>query len=659
MPPAAQILISPRASERAAAAREWLAAIAPATTALVIAPNQEAADDLVRAIAVNRGALFAIDRLTLNRVAGLIAAPYLAETGLAPAAGLAAEAVAARTVFRMRGDSRLAYFAPVLDVPGFPGALARTLAELRLAGVTAADLQKLDARGAALAALLERFETELREARLLDRAGILTAATAALTSGTPSRFAEVPTLLFDLAIENAAERDFLAALVAHAEPLMATAPAGDTRAHRLIAASLGAGMDTVEAPPGPASDSSSLTRLQEHLFGDGLPPEASLDDSVTLRSAAGEMQECVEIARRIQAEARRGVTFDRIAVLLHARARYAPYLEEALGRAGIPAWFARGTTRPEPGGRAMLALLNCAAETFSARRFAEYLSLAQVPDVVADGLAPAAVPFVATAADLAASALRTDLEFPPPTPEAEPPGADPLPVVEGTVRAPWRWERLLVDAAVVGGRDRWRKRLDGLAAELRLRRAELTDNGDAQIAALDRHLLDLEHLRAVAMPIIGALAAMPRAAAWAEWLDHLRNLAALAIRDREPVLAALAELEPMGPVGPIGLDEVRIVLAERLGRLEARPARRRYGAVFVAPANYARGLEFDVTIIPGLAERVFPKKLTEDPILPDSLRSLAQPGIDPPARTRRRRTPRTADRHRRREQARDVLLSAR
>src|SRR5271157_5028983 len=92
------------------------------------------------------------------------------------------------------------------------------------------------------------------------------------------------------------------------------------------------------------------------------------------------MHECVEIARRILAESRRGVAFDRIAVLLHDPVRYAPYLQEALARADIPAYFARATRRPEPGGRAMLALLCCAWENLSARRFAEYLSLAQVPD---------------------------------------------------------------------------------------------------------------------------------------------------------------------------------------------------------------------------------------------------------------------------------------
>ena len=140
-------------------------------------------------------------------------------------------------------------------------------------------------------------------------------------------------------------------------------------------------------------------------------------------------------------------------------------------------------------------------------------------------------------------------------------------------------------------------------------------------------MLDLDHLRAVSLPIIDALGELPQSAPWSEWLTYLRSLCTLAIRDQEPVLAALAELEPMGPVGPVGLDEVRIVLRERLGRLEARPARRRYGSVFVTSTNAARGLEFDVTIVPGLAERVFPKKLTEDPILPDALRSRLTPDL--------------------------------
>ncbi|MGH7916759.1 MAG: PD-(D/E)XK nuclease family protein, partial [Candidatus Binataceae bacterium] len=193
-------------------------------------------------------------------------------------------------------------------------------------------------------------------------------------------------------------------------------------------------------------------------------------------------------------------------------------------------------------------------------------------------------------------------------------------------RAPWRWERLLVDAAVIGGRDRWEKRLAGLAAELNLRRAAVSDD-DARTASLERQMTDLAHLREIALPIIDALDHLPKLASWAQWLAHLRALAELAVRDNASIMAALAEIDPMGPVGPVTLDEVRLTLDERLGRLERRAMHQRYGAVFVAAASYARGLEFDVTIIPGLAERLFPRKLTEDPILPDATRRAAALGL--------------------------------
>ena len=233
-----------------------------------------------------------------------------------------------------------------------------------------------------------------------------------------------------------------------------------------------------------------------------------------------------------------------------------------------------------------------------------------------------------------------------------------MPVVEGAVRAPWRWERLLVDASVIGNRERWERRLGGLGAELQLRRSELKDD-DVRAAYIDRQILDLKHLGDVAMPQISALAALPQRATWGEWLGHLRALTALAVRDSAPVLAALAELEPMAPVGPVGLDEVRQVLAERLGRLEAPAPRRRYGAVMVAPTHDLRGLDFEVVIVPGLTERVFPKKLTEDPILPDAARVAPRPQSRAPAKPRRRGAPRFAAGGGRGAPSRAVFVSAR
>jgi len=86
------------------------------------------------------------------------------------------------------------------------------------------------------------------------------------------------------------------------------------------------------------------------------------------------------------------IPFDRIAVLLRSPEVYRANLEEAFNRADIPVHFARGAVRPDPAGRAFCALLKGAAEGLSAQRFAEYLSLGQVPDAAPSGAPPEAVP---------------------------------------------------------------------------------------------------------------------------------------------------------------------------------------------------------------------------------------------------------------------------
>ena len=118
---------------------------------------------------------------------------------------------------------------------------------------------------------------------------------------------------------------------------------------------------------------------------------------VTFFSAPGEAREATEIARRVLEEARRGVRFDEMAIFVRSPKDYLGLLEHALRRAhhdddsaspaieGIPAFFDRGTRRPHPSGRAFLAILACAVEQLSARRFAGYLSLGQVPQLDAPG----------------------------------------------------------------------------------------------------------------------------------------------------------------------------------------------------------------------------------------------------------------------------------
>ena len=68
-----------------------------------------------------------------------------------------------------------------------------------------------------------------------------------------------------------------------------------------------------------------------------------------------------------------------MAVLLNSAGEYRSHLEEAFARAQVPAYFFKGTSAPDPAGRALLALLACKADGLSAKRFAEYLSLGELP----------------------------------------------------------------------------------------------------------------------------------------------------------------------------------------------------------------------------------------------------------------------------------------
>src|SRR5579883_2351276 len=106
----------------------------------------------------------------------------------------------------------------------------------------------------------------------------------------------------------------------------------------------------------------------------------------------------------------------------------------------------------------------------------------------------------------------------------------------GALRVPFGWEQLLVDAAVIGGRERWERRLRGLENEFRVKLASLEEE------AAEREFLERQLER---------LGELPKTAPWSEWLAHLQSLAATALRDPESVLAVLSELEAMGEVGPV------------------------------------------------------------------------------------------------------------
>jgi CRISPR/Cas system-associated exonuclease Cas4 (RecB family) len=601
-----RVVCTPDATNRLARAARWLAAQGTSSELVVVGATMQAAADLVRTVGRELRATFGWHRFTLARLAWALADTRLAERGLVPAGGLAVEAICARVVHIAFAQGRLGRFEPIADRPGLPRALARSFTELRLAGLDPKNLGDED-----LAILLAEYQKELARARLADRAELFAAATAIAAAGHP--LMGKATLFLDVPIFSARELAFVQAVTAHGRDILFTVPDGDDRTMRHLQ-TLGLGLE--ESRPGTRT---ALERLQSGLFAE-IAARPMTTDGVEVFSAPGESRECVEVARLIHREAERGVAFDRMAVLLRSPLQYRPHLEEAFRRADIPAHFARGTVRPDSAGRAFLALLMCAAEGLSASRFAEFLSIGQVPDATDEGGPPAALPaserWVPPDDEIFPVAAAHAIPETPTTEEF----VEGRSVVAGTLRAPRLWERLLVDAAVIGGLDRWKRRLDGLRNQFDLDVREIGDPDDPAAIRLRRDQLALDGLREYALPLLEDLRAMPRSAPWGDWLDRLGALATRALRHPARVLSVLSELAPMADVGPVDLGEVRIVLERRLTEVVVPPSERRFGRVYVASTDEARGLVFDVVFVPGLAEKLFPQKVIEDPILPDRVR---------------------------------------
>ncbi|HJL20003.1 MAG TPA: PD-(D/E)XK nuclease family protein [Sandaracinaceae bacterium LLY-WYZ-13_1] len=611
---------APHAALRQRRAAEAVASHPPDAQVLVIAPSLEAGSRVLRLAVEGRPAAFGLQRATPGELAARLAAEPLARAGRAQVAPVVLEAVCARMVHERREANALGRYAPVGDRPGLPRALARTFGELGLARVAPDD----PALPSDLGRLFAAYRRALADGGLADRASVLEAAVARVQDPRPHPLLDLPVVLFDVALASALDGALVEALAARG-PVTAWVPSGDATAIRRLEGALGVRAASAAAhAPTRASE-----RLAAQLFAGAVEDSAPIDDSVELFSAPGESRECVEIARRVMGAARRGVPFDRMAVLAHAPDRYRAHLLEALRRAGIPAHFSRGTKRPDPAGRALLALLECRAERLSARAFAEYLSLGVVPPPTETGAPPAAdgdVPWLAPVDEWVAVPAAADEEAFDEAEDEDDEGADG-PVVAGTLRAPWRWERLLVDAAVIGGAGRWRRRLDGLARALEGKLAGLDDPEDPRRRGLERARRDLAHLRAFALPLLDELEALPREATWGEWATHLARLAERAIRRPARVLAVLRELGPMGPIGPVGLTEVQLVLAHRLTEMTSPPGAAPAGKLYVASTEEARGLTFHTVFVPGLAERVFPRKVIEDPVALDAVRARVSPEL--------------------------------
>jgi ATP-dependent helicase/DNAse subunit B len=596
------LIIDASAAARLGAADEFVRRFAPATEIVVVASTRGAADDFVRRVVITGRAAFGLHRFSLTQLASRLARRPLADDGRVAITGLAQEAMATSTTFMVLKEGGLPYFKPVATFPGFARSVASTITELRLAGVVERELASGSVSASDVARLFSTFDAQLDEHRASDIADLFQVASdAAADPDGPLQGA--PLLLLDVPIRSAAESMFVRGLLDSREHTFATVLAADEPSSAFFRSS---GFEARARPTG--EPRSSLERLRSNLFATTQQEPAAQDESVTFSSAPGEAREAVELARRIHAEARRGVAFDEIAILLRSPQHYMPHVETALRRAGIAYYPARSVARPDPSGRAFLALLACAAEDYSAKRFAEYVSLGQVPREP-------------TLPDALWTPPEDDVLYVPTS--EEPPDEDDDDPSEGEpLRAPWRWEELLVEASVIGGADRWERRLRGLAEQFVVHRSRLVrdEPGSPRIEALENDLARIRELAGFATPLIRKLETLKMCSTWGEWLSELRAIASAALRKPRRVLKILSELDPMARVGPVSITDVQGVLGRRLLTVPRRQPRDRYGRVFVGALDDARGRAFRVVLVPGLAERAFPKPQREDPMLLDSVR---------------------------------------
>jgi CRISPR/Cas system-associated exonuclease Cas4 (RecB family) len=474
---------------------------------------------------------------------------------LVPVGRFVREALAARVTAQALERGELTYLQPVSRFPGFPRALTATFEELRLGGVDLERLRGCGQSGADLAGLLEAYVRDLSERRLADHAARVELARNSLSAGY-NQLRQMAVVTLDLEPRTRMERELLASVMGAARVALELNLDGVGEAGQAKAC------PTLDGQA--AACSTSLKSMQRYLFSNEVVPGREEDGSVVILSTSGEALECVEMARAILRAASEGVPFDQIAILLRSPERHQPLVLEALRRAGIPSLCTLATGRPDVAGRSLLALLYCAAEGLSASRFAEYLSLGQTPD------------------------------------EEEPP-------------TPAMWERMLVDAAVIGGLSRWETRLAGLREEFHRRYAAEQD--EEARASLARRIEGVENLTRLALPVIGRLAAIPERALWGEWIAALTDLAEFALRDPAHVTELLEELEPMAEIGPVGLNEVLLVLGPRLNSSAAASKESRFGKVWVGGIEEARGLAFQRVFVPGVNEGLFPRPPAEDPLL--------------------------------------------
>ncbi len=497
-----------------------------------------------------QGGFAGVDMVTLNRLAELIAGPLLAAEGRSPMSTPVIDLTIAALLSNDPGP-----FGAVATHPSTVVALRELHAELRLADpVDVARLRDESLRGRQAVRISSAIDTALR-ARWYDEADLFTRATSSVEQGVPDG---LRSLVLYLPVElSGLATSFVRALGDQIDVRIVAQLVGDTDADadsRDLLDALGATglVDTARDAPG-----------HPHRDADAAAWPVAI---VSTTDADEEVREAV---RLVVDAARRGISFERIAVLWPAQRPYARLVEHHLTAADIP-WNGRpGTTLAERlAPRLLLDLLD--VDRRGLRRRNVFDMLADVPMRGADG--------------------------------------EHLPTAS--------WERVSREAGVARDDD-WDRRLGSLAG---------SERWSSSAASLQAFVTDLRTQ-------LGHPAATRTWAEWAAWcseqlqlrLGHhtIERLAEPEYRAYEALAGALDRLGHLDPVSePVTRHRFRSTLGSELDATPPRQGRVGHG-VTAAPLAGAVGLDVDVAIVLGAAEGLLPPRPVSDPLLSETDRALA------------------------------------
>jgi len=473
-------------------------------------------------------------------------------------------------------------FRRIREQDGFQTALHRTLDDLDAAGVDSGSgaFDAVDGGWRFTSAVLALYDS-YRERASGFAAASLTAGMAAeaIRSNTPGlkRFGHVVLALIE---EPAAQhRDLVSALVSRSSTSALIGSTGESESDRLMSQIPG-----LIPPPDDIADKRSAPEFR-------------------LISAPDPAEEARWVVRDVLAAGREATRFARIGVFFED-ASYGPRLTETFQLSKVPVSGPSPVTLGStPNGRWILGLL----ATLDPEHAPEH---AGAPGQTGkEGFARASLAAWVTGSHVL--------------------GADGQPAAGAA------WDVISRKANVVSGAAKWDEKLAAHAGRLRSRADKAERQEEDASASVSGWLAEADQsdrLRAFVRQLASEPLPSSHGASWSDYVVWLRKHAEcygragiLTDDDDEEGQAVSSALDAIGELDSLDLPSptfgrFRRTLQQELDRPLSRVGRLGSG-VFVAPLRQAAGCDFDRVYIVGMAEGSYPAIGSEDPLLPDRIRS--------------------------------------